>query len=399
MTHRNNTLQLLADTDFEQRLGRLRRHAAKDGMDSLLIGDNANKFYLTGRVFGGYVYMAPNGEVTYFVTRPQQLDGPGVVRIRKPEDMPAAMDAHGIQRPQQLGLQLSQTPYAVIQRLAAALCVTQFGNADPALLATRAVKTATEQHLMEECGLAHERVYRRIPGLYREGMTDIELQVEIERITRLEGGMGQLRVTGADMEINMGSVLAGDNADAPSPYDFALGGAGAGPALPVGADGTVLRPGMAVMVDTNGDFNGYMTDMTRTFSVGRLAPEAYAAHQLSRDICARLAQMAVPGTPCSDLYNEAARMVAAAGLQHVFMGHALQAAFVGHGVGITINEWPVLSPRSKHVIEAGNVLAIEPKFVLSGIGAVGIENTYIVQERGDARCITNAPEEIIDLEA
>ena len=93
----------------------------------------------------------------------------------------------------------------------------------------------------------------------------------------------------------MGSILTGDNADAPSPYDFAMGGAGMDPSLPVGADGSVIRPGSTVMVDMNGDFTGYMTDMTRTFRLGSIAPEAERAHELSRAICRRLAEMGRPG--------------------------------------------------------------------------------------------------------
>ena len=79
-----------------------------------------------------------------------------------------------------------------------------------------------------------------------------------------------------------------------------------------------------------------------------------------------------------------------------FMGHKQKAGFVGHGIGIEINEGPVLAPRSKDVLEAGNVIAIEPKFVIPGVGAVGIENSYVVSEDGLVR-LTHAPEEIICL--
>jgi len=64
------------------------------------------------------------------------------------------------------------------------------------------------------------------------------------------------------------------------------------------------------------------------------------------------------------------------------MGTKQQAKFVGHGVGLEINEPPVLAPRSKEILETGMAIAVEPKFVLPGIGAVGIENSYIVRENG-----------------
>ena len=142
-----------------------------------------------------------------------------------------------------------------------------------------------------------------------------------------------------------------------------------------------------------------MTDMTRCFSLGDIPSEALRAHDVSRAICRRLAEMAVPGAAAADLYAEALRMASEAGLEAYFMGHRQHAGFVGHGVGIEINEAPVLAPRSRDVLRAGMCIAVEPKFVLPGVGAVGIENTYIVRDGGlPAECITNAPEEIISLQ-
>lgn len=71
-----------------------------------------------------------------------------------------------------------------------------------------------------------------------------------------------------------------------------------------------------------------------------------------------------------------------AGLEAFFMGTNQQAKFVGHGVGLEINEPPVLAPRSREILQSGMAIAIEPKFVLPEIGPVGIENTYIVRNDG-----------------
>ncbi|WP_438502874.1 hypothetical protein, partial [Bacillus pumilus] len=81
------------------------------------------------------------------------------------------------------------------------------------------------------------------PHLYQPGMNDLELQVEIEKLSRLEGCLGQFRISGDSMELYMGNVLVGDNADFPSPYDFAMGGQGMDPSLPVGANGNTIKPG------------------------------------------------------------------------------------------------------------------------------------------------------------
>ncbi|MCM1096400.1 MAG: M24 family metallopeptidase, partial [Terasakiella sp.] len=98
-----------------------------------------------------------------------------------------------------------------------------------------------------------------------------------------------------------------------------------------------------------------------------------------------------------DLYELAAGMAREAGYAEAFMGHRYHAGFVGHGIGIEVNELPVLAPRSRDILAEGMTYACEPKFVVPGLGAVGIENTYVVRASGPAECITPAPEQIISL--
>jgi len=214
---------------------------------------------------------------------------------------------------------------------------------------------------------------------------------------RRAGCLGMFRIFGQSMEIFMGSVLAGDNASEASPYDFALGGKGMHPSLPVGAAGCVLQPGMSLMVDMGGNFTGYMTDMTRTYSIGKLTEKAYRAHQTALEIQDTIAQMMRAGAVCEEIYNRSLDIAKRNGLDDCYMGTRQQARFVGHGVGIEVNETPVIGVRSRTVLEKGMVLAIEPKFVIEGVGAVGIENTFAVTENGNEK-LTILEEEIVDID-
>ena len=78
------------------------------------------------------------------------------------------------------------------------------------------------------------------------------------------------------------------------------------------------------------------------------------------------------------------------------MGIGQKAKFVGHGIGLEINESPVLAPRMKQELEPGMVFALEPKIVLPEIGPVGIENSWAVTSDGVEK-LTQAPEEIVSL--
>ena len=227
-------------------------------------------------------------------------------------------------------------------------------------------------------------------------MTDVELQIEIERVMRRHGSLGIFRSYGENMDIYMGSLLAGDNAGATSPFDYALGGAGASPILPLGACGKVIEEGQTIMVDMAGNYSPWMTDMTRVFSVGKTSDLAYKAHQASIDIQNRLMSVSKIGTSCAEMYNIAMEIVKERELEPYFMGTDLQAKFIGHGVGLEINEMPVLTPRSKEVLILNTVFAIEPKFVIPRVGAVGVENTFLVTDKGLEK-ITQFEEEIIEL--
>lgn len=369
----------------------------EQGIDAILISDNANKFYISGRVYNGYTYISSNGDAIHFIRRPVDLSGENVEYIHKPENIAEILNSKGIELPSSLGLELDLAPYSAVQRISKIFPNTKIVNASGIMRQVRSIKSEYEIELLKQSGVKHAKSYSQICDIYTIGMTDLKFQVEIERISRLNGCLGQFRISGDSMEIYMGNVICGENADSPSPYDFAMGGAGMHPSLPVGCNGTKIKPNMAIMVDVNGNYTGYTTDMSRVFSVGSLDELSIKAHECSRCICQELAAMGKPGIEAKALYHKAIEIVSENNLEHLFMGHRQKAGFIGHGVGIEINESPVIAPRSRDILAIGNVIALEPKFVIPGVGAVGIENTYVVTPNG-MECLTNAPEEIISLD-
>lgn len=365
------------------------------GADGMLISSNVNLFYICGRVFSGFAFVPAQGDPLFFVRRPIGLSGERVIYIRKAEDIVGHLSDLGIS-PEAVMLEYDTITFNEYQRYAKIFAGCEIMNGSPVLNAARSIKTPYEIGLIRESALRQAKVYKRIPELYSPGMTDIGLSAEIEYLCRQEGSLGIFRIAGQSMEIFVGSVLAGDNADAPSPYDFALGGGGLDNSIPIGGNGTRLEQGMSVMVDFGANYTGYMADMSRVFAVGKLNDLAYKAHKVSIEICEALGRTAGPGTAAKELYEISAKMAAEAGLEDYFMGYSQKAGFVGHGVGIEINESPVLAPRSKDIMREGMVFALEPKFVIPGVGAVGIENTYAVTGSGVEK-LTVCEEEILQL--
>lgn len=369
---------------------------AQQGINAALIACNVNLLYTYGQIVSGYLYLPLQSPALLFVKRPNNIKGEHIFSIRKPEQIVDLLKENGLPMPAKLMLEGNELSYADYIRLAALFPESEVVNGTSIIREARSIKTPMEIEFLRRSGKLHAQAYSKIPEVYRSGMTDRELSIEVERLMRLEGCLGIFRVFGQTMEIFMGSVLTGDNASAPSPYDFALGGEGLDPSLPGGMNGTQLKEGYSVMVDIGGNFYDYMCDMTRVFSIEKLSDEAYAAHQVCLEVQEKIASMAAPGVVCEDLYNVAIDIVTKAGFADRFMGVSQQARFVGHGIGLEINEAPVLAPRMSQELQPGMTFALEPKIVLPGVGPVGIENSWIVTE-GRVEKLTLCEEGIIEL--
>ncbi len=379
--------------DIKLRVARLQEMMKNAGMDAILVNSNTNLYYTSGMMFRGYVYVPAEGDAILLVIRPKVKNSAAALSIRKPEMIMEALTAAGVPAATTIGLEFDGMTVNEYSRLSKCVGDAAVVNASSLLRECRMVKTPYEIARMREDGVHQTAAYSHISGLYRPGMTDLELQIEIERVLRLEGSLGFLRTSGTLMEINMGSVLAGDNADTPSPYEFSMGGEGVDVSLPVGANGTMLQPGMAVMIDMNGNFNGYQTDLTRVWSVGELPELAVKAHNASLEILHLFEKEGRPGAVISELCEKAQAIVESHDLAPYYMGHTQQAGFIGHGVGIELNEGPVIMTRNKSALKENMTIALEPKFVIPGVGAVGAENTYLVTPTGMEN-LTPFPEEI-----
>ena len=384
------------ENELELKWRRIQQAMRQEEADGCLLTMNMNLYYVSGQVFNGYFYLPAEGRPYWFVKRLTVPETNQVHVIRKPEQMPELFRDLNLAMPRKLLLEADELSYNEYIRLQHVFRAEATGNASALIRHIRMIKTPWEIEQMRISARRHEAVYREIPACYRPGMRDIELQIEIEKRMRVHGSLGYFRAFGSNMDIFMGSLLAGENAGEPSPFDFALGGKGIHASGPLGANGTLLREGTTVMADMSGNYTAYQTDMTRVFSIGKLPDRAYRVHRVALEIQARMERTAKPGVSCAELYRDALAMAGQEGLKDCFMGTHLQAKFVGHGVGLEINELPVLTTRSKDILQPGMTFAFEPKFVLAGIGAVGIENTFLVTDSGVEK-MTLLDENIIEL--
>ncbi|MCF8120511.1 MAG: aminopeptidase P family protein, partial [Deltaproteobacteria bacterium] len=191
-----------------------------------------------------------------------------------------------------------------------------------------------------------------------------------------------------------GHIMAGRNAALPSNSAGPTGGRGLGPFLSQSAGTDKIQKNEPIIVDYVASVEAYNSDQTRIFALGKLKDELVKAHEAMRTIQNTLAEKGQPGVVTGDLYQLALDMAQSAGLAENFMGYPVPVPFIGHGVGLELNEWPVIGRNMRVPLEVGMTIALEPKVVFPDKGVVGIENTFVVTPTGMER-LNRFPDDII----
>ncbi|MDP2156591.1 MAG: Xaa-Pro peptidase family protein, partial [Nitrospirota bacterium] len=260
----------------------------------------------------------------------------------------------------------------------------------------RSIKSAWELQQMRKSGQMLAGAFKTIPEYLRAGIREIDLAAEFEFRLRKLGIGGYLRMRGFNQEIT-GIAVSGGNAAVSGCFDGPITGKGLCTAAPYGPSRDVIKEGLPVVVDYGGSYNGYLVDMTRIFCIGNLDPSFENAFRVANDIQSWISEHLKPGAICEELFSGALKMAAESGLGDHFMGHPGELAkFVGHGVGLELDELPVLAPKFKAPLQAGQTIAVEPKFLFPDRGAIGIENTFAVTEKGCEK-LTTLSDEIVYL--
>jgi len=270
----------------------------------------------------------------------------------------------------------------------------ELDDCSAALRRVRAVKSGWELRQVERAAEMLSHVHEWMARHARVGMTELELAAEIERELRVAGHQGPIRFRAFNNELFYGSVLAGPSGAVPGSTETPIVGPGPNVAVSKGASHRRIERGEPILVDLAGAWEGYLADQTRTFSLGPLPRRLLDAYEAAREILHRVADEAMPGVTGAALYERAVEL---AGDLEGFMGAGDErVTFVGHGFGLEIDELPLLAKGWEEPLEAGMVFALEPKFVFPGVGAVGIENSYLVTGDGAER-LTSAPEDLLEL--
>jgi Xaa-Pro aminopeptidase len=384
--------------EVERRLAAFRETLRADGIDVAVVVQNADLYYLTGTVQQSHLVVPADGDAVLLTRRSvvraraeSPLDVEELPTVRRLSELVA--EACGGE-PEVVGMELDVLPVAQFRRYESLLARSRFVDVGAALVRQRAVKSPWEIERVRTAAALADEVFARIPALLRVGLTEVAFAGRVEAEARALGHQGVIRMRAFNGEMFYGQLLTGVSGAVPSFLDTPLAGLGLSPAVAQGVSFREIGRGEPIVFDFVPVVDGYTADFTRMFSIGELPGRLTSAYECARRAQAAAAACARRGALCREVYEAALAVACDEGLDEHFMGHGpAQVRFVGHGVGLELDELPVLSPNDL-ALEPGMVFALEPKFVFPGLGAIGIENTWTVGAAGAER-LTLAPEEIV----
>jgi len=390
---------LVPATETRARLAALKAVLCARGLDAALIVQNADLYYFSGTVQRSFLYVPAEGEATLFVRKLAEravLETPlsEVVALADPRGLGAQVIARYGRAPARLGLELDVLPVAELRRLERQFPGAEAHDVGRDIVRLRALKSPWEVERISASAALTAGVYEAVPGLLHEGLTEAQFAGLVEAEARRLGHEGFIRMRGFNQEMFYGQLLTGPSGAAGSYLDTPLAGTGLSPAVAQGVSFRSIGRAEPVVFDFVSVREGYISDFTRIFVLGELPAPLERAYDVACAIQADVVAAARRGVTCGALYELAVERAAGEGLAEGFMGRGeSQVRFIGHGVGLELDELPVLAAGDLR-LEEGMVFALEPKFVLPGLGAVGIENTWLVEREG-VTALTVAPDDIV----
>lgn len=383
-----NTAANVPSAEIESRIARFQMLLQQQSLDGALILQNCDLYYLSGTVQQGHLYIPAEGKPVLMVRKSferARAESPlhTIVPLFSPKKIPEILKSQGLTAPLRLAMELDVLPVNLFRTYEYIFQGPDIVDISPALRMLRAVKSSYEIEIIAQAASLSDQVAAFTGKTIRTGMTELELAGLVEGHARKLGHQGIIRMRLWGGELFYGHLLAGESAAVPSYLASPTGGSAANPAVAQGAGFARIMPHQPILLDYVFALNGYISDHTRIFAVGSISDELMAAHAAMLDIQARIRKEARPGVSAGYLYDLAVHLATQAGYGDNFMGAESQRIrFIGHGVGLELDEFPFLAKGQEMVLQENMVVALEPKLIFPGQGVVGIENTHVVTREG-----------------
>ena len=374
--------------ELAQRIKKLQQAVITQGMDGVLILQKTDFFYFSGTSQQGWLYVPAQGKPVLMIFKEymrarEESALEEIVSVASNKKIPEILAGYGYPQPKVLGLELDVLPVNLYFQYQTLFPEAKIVDASNDIRLIRAIKSEFEIGKMKKAAALSDKVAARVPEILIAGKTEVALAGELEGYARSLGHQGIVRMRLWGSELFYGHLMAGDAAAVPSYLASPTGGEGVSRVVGQGAGFRKIGVNEPVLVDYVFALDGYISDHARIFSIGPVSKELQTAHEAMLTIQEQVKKEARPGVATGDLYELMVSLAERQGYTENFMGVGeRKIRFTGHGVGLELDEYPFIAKGQQLKLEAGMVIALEPKTIFPGKGVVGIENTHLVTEQG-----------------
>ncbi len=374
--------------ELETRISRFQKYLQELPADGALVAQPVDLFYFTGTIQQSFLWIPASGEPVLMVRKSLERARTEsgirtIVPLSNPGKIPGILRDLGLYPYRNMGLEMDVIPAQLFLTIRDLFQPTKIVDISPEIRTIRSVKSVYEINKIRKSAAGSDRVFAYAQEILTAGMTEVELAGAIEAHARSLGHQGMVRMRLWGSELFYGHLISGPDAAVPSYLSSPTGGKGLSPAIAQGPGFRRIQPNEPVLIDYVFAADGYISDATRIFCIGNLPDDLMRAHEDMLRLQACLREVVRPGAVAGEIYDQAIAIAAEWGYADHFMGSgADRIRFIGHGVGLELDEYPFLAKGQSMAIEENMVIALEPKLIYPGKGVVGIENTHLVTREG-----------------
>jgi Xaa-Pro aminopeptidase len=387
------------ESEISQRISCLQLALGRSDFDGAFITELISLYYYTGTMQSSVLFVPARGDVLLFVRRSVErarLESPlpEIIAFKSYREMAPVLSDKGLGTGQ-IGIDERAISLSGFKLLTRHFPNTRFADISTVLSKLRAVKSPFEIEKMKKAGEVSRTISARVPDMLEPGISEWGLALRLYHEVALEGNMCISRISANSGEFFFGNVCFSDSANFPTLFDGPGGLPGKSAGCPhLGSDRKLKKEDLA-FIDLIFPFEEYYVDKTRIYSLGKPSQQVIDQHAVCLEIQESVKERLKPGAVPAEIYETVFRdIVRPKSFEDHFMGFGSnQVKFLGHGIGLVINEYPVIAKKFEEPLEENMVLAVEPKKGIEGIGMVGIENTYRVTS-GGGECLTEDSDEI-----
>jgi Xaa-Pro dipeptidase len=376
---------------YRKRLEQLQANLRHKGWQAALVMQPRDLYYYAGTAQPANLWVPDEGDPVLFTRRVHKLaqeatwidrtvsaSGFGEMS-RALADLDLSLPSGAI-----LGVEQDVLPYRLVEGLKKNLEGVTLENLSPLVLKQRLVKDDEELARIRKAVELWEKGHEAIMETLAAGVAEYEVAAAMENAARRGGGDGMVWPRRWDSYLPAGGIVAsGPNTWEVSGEAMTVTGVGLSQALPWGPSSRRLEAGDLVVVDFALSYEGYHCDMTRTYCVGDPSQEQRDLWERLLELHLQVVDRVRPGVTGEELYLVARGLAEDTGLIYNFMGVGSErGSYIGHSIGLEVDEWPVLGAGYREPLPVGAVITIEPKFMVPGQGAVMVEDDIVVTPSG-----------------